>query len=123
MIPLGKPAQLPSGELVDHITVAKGQWVTMSIHGVNQSVGFWCPDAKEFKPERWMNPDGFPLKVQEVQGHRHLLSFSDGPRFCIGRMFALAEFKVRLQAACIVRRLIEFAGGAVCACPQFRIFV
>lgn len=32
--------------------------------------------------------------AKDLQGHRHLLTFVDGPRMCLGRMFALAEFKV-----------------------------
>ena len=29
-----------------------------------------------------------------MQGHRHLLTFSDGPRTCLGKTFAVTEFKV-----------------------------
>ncbi|KAJ7701255.1 hypothetical protein B0H17DRAFT_924748, partial [Mycena rosella] len=53
----------------------------------------WGPDAKEFKPERWLNE----ITVRKFQGHRHLLSFHDGPRICLGRSFALAEFKERCR--------------------------
>lgn len=35
------------------------------------------------------------LKKNQIQGHRHLLTFSDGPRICLGKAFALAESKVR----------------------------
>jgi len=31
---------------------------------------------------------------QEISGYRHLLTFGDGPRVCLGRGFALAEIKV-----------------------------
>jgi hypothetical protein len=33
--------------------------------------------------------------VTKIQGHRHLLSFADGPKMCLGKPFALAAFKVR----------------------------
>jgi len=31
---------------------------------------------------------------QEISGYRHLLTFADGPRACLGKGFALAEIKV-----------------------------
>ena len=33
-------------------------------------------------------------KAKEIVGHRHILTFSDGPRTCLGKGFALANFKV-----------------------------
>ena len=45
-------------------------------------------------PERWIGNDGIAGPAKELQGHRHLLTFSDGPRICLGRAIALTEFKV-----------------------------
>ncbi|KAH0826177.1 hypothetical protein J3R83DRAFT_5601 [Lanmaoa asiatica] len=39
---------------------------------------------------------GIPAKAKEIQGHRHLLTFVDGPRTCLGKNFALTEFKTVL---------------------------
>lgn len=68
---------------------------------MNRSESIWGPDAKEMKPERWLTDDGKLVsdggltdKAKEVQGYHHLLTFVDGPRTCLGRHFALAEFKV-----------------------------
>ncbi|KAI1792527.1 cytochrome P450 [Ganoderma leucocontextum] len=88
VIPLSAPLRLPTGELVDHVTVP--------ISCMNTAVAYWGPDAHEFSPERWLSKDGLPKKAQEVQGHRHLLTFVDGHRMCLGRGFALAEFKAVL---------------------------
>ncbi len=95
MIPLSQPLRLPNGELTDHVAVRAGQHMTVPIGAINVSAAFWGADAREFRPERWLADDGIPKKAQEVQGHRHLLTFVDGPRMCLGRGFALAEFKVR----------------------------
>ena len=84
-----------NGQLVDSIAVTKGQLVTVPIHMMNKAVRFWGADAKEFRPARWLDADGIPKRAQEIQGHKHLLTFVDGPRMCLGRQFALAEFKVR----------------------------
>ena len=70
---------------------------------MNRSTVIWGPDAKEFRPERWLEKNGLPKKAQEIQGHRHLLTFSDGPRTCLGKGFALAEFKVSFIVAAQLR--------------------
>ena len=94
VLPLSTPLRTADGRIVDSVTVPKGSIVLVPAHAVNRSVTLWGADAKEFKPERWLSPHGIPKAAQEVQGHRHLLTFADGPRICIGRHFALAEFKV-----------------------------
>ncbi|KAH9887704.1 cytochrome P450 [Cubamyces lactineus] len=96
VLPLSQPLRLPNGELTDHVAIPAGQHVTIPITGINTSTTFWGPDAHEFRPERWLTDEGVPKKAQEVQGHRHLLTFVDGPRMCLGRGFALAEFKAVL---------------------------
>ncbi|KAF8545928.1 cytochrome P450 [Imleria badia] len=97
VIPLSKPVHTRSGKLVDHISVAKGAYVSVSALSINRSTAFWGPDAKEFKPERWIGEDGIPDGAKEIQGHRHLLTFIDGPRTCLGKGFAIAEFKIVLS--------------------------
>ncbi|KAH7906851.1 cytochrome P450, partial [Hygrophoropsis aurantiaca] len=97
VIPLSEPVQTASGKLVDHISVAKGDMVTIAIGSINRSEVFWGTDAKQFKPERWLDEAGITGKAKEVQGHRHLLTFVDGPRTCLGKGFALAETKAVLS--------------------------
>lgn len=94
VIPLSKPVRTRSGKLVDHISVAKGTYLSVSVPCMNRSMTLWGPDAKEFKPERWIMDGGIPAGAKEVQGYRHLLTFIDGPRTCLGKGFAIAEFKV-----------------------------
>ncbi len=62
---------------------------------MNRAEAFWGVGAKEFEPERWLEGGDYS-KAKEIQGHRHILTFSDGPRTCLGKSFALTEFKVRL---------------------------
>ncbi len=81
-----------SGETVNSLFVAKGTILSAPIRALNRSEEFWGADAKEFKPERWLE-DSAP-RAKEIQGHRHLLTFVDGPRTCLGKTFALTEFKV-----------------------------
>ncbi len=109
VIPLSAPLRLPTGELVDSVTITEGQQVTVPISCMNTAAAYWGPDAREFRPERWLSEEGLPKKAQEVQGHRHLLTFVDGHRMCLGRGFALAEFKVRRPSSDHVPFLFFFA--------------
>ncbi|KAI6105300.1 cytochrome P450 [Pisolithus croceorrhizus] len=99
VIPLLDPVRTKSGEFVDSIVVERGTILSVPISCINRSEAIWGPDAKVFRPERWLEPDGITKKAQEVKGYRHLLSFGDGPRSCIGKTFALAEIKTVLSMA------------------------
>ncbi|EPQ54006.1 cytochrome P450 [Gloeophyllum trabeum ATCC 11539] len=92
-LPLGTAITTRDGQIVDRITIRKGTRVTVPISCVNQAESIWGADASEFKPERWLRDGGIPSKAQKLQGHRHILTFLDGPRMCLGRNFALAEMK------------------------------
>ena len=93
MIPFSEPVKTASGEEVTSIVVKKGDTITVPIGYTNRSGTFWGDNAKEFEPERWLDPEGL-ARAKDIQGHRHILTFSDGPRICLGRNFALVEFKV-----------------------------
>ncbi|KAG1849944.1 cytochrome P450 [Suillus subalutaceus] len=97
VIPLSEPVRMESGEMTDSICIAKGTLITISGAAINRSSAIWGPDAKEFKPDRWLTEDGISGKAKEVQGHRHLLTFVDGPRTCLGKDFAISEFKTVLS--------------------------
>ncbi|KAG1901359.1 cytochrome P450 [Suillus fuscotomentosus] len=96
IIPLSEPVRTASGNMTDNISIAKGTLITISIAEINRSSAIWGPHAKEFKPDRWLTEDGIGGKAKEVQGHRHLLTFVDGPRTCLGKDFAIVEFKTVL---------------------------
>ncbi|KAG1864429.1 hypothetical protein F4604DRAFT_1549141, partial [Suillus subluteus] len=91
--PLSKPVRTESGEMTDSISIVKGTLITISGVVINRSSAIWGPDAKEFKPDRWLTEDVIG-KAEEVRGHRHLLTFVDSPRTCLGKYFAITEFKV-----------------------------
>ncbi|KAJ7351994.1 cytochrome P450 [Mycena albidolilacea] len=99
ILPLSKPIKNARGELIDCVFVSKGTVVTLPIQCINRSEAFWGSDAKVFNPARWLDESpGFnQLRAQEIQGYRHLLTFSDGARICLGKVFAVAEFKAVLS--------------------------
>ncbi|KAG1824968.1 cytochrome P450 [Suillus variegatus] len=96
VIPLSEPVRTVSGNMTDSISITKGTLFTISMETINRSSAIWGPHAKEFKPDRWLTEDGISGKAKEVQGHRHLLTFVDGPRTCLGKDFAVIEFKTVL---------------------------
>ena len=84
-----------SGELVDNVAISANARIMIPIGAINRSEAIWGKDANEFKPERWLDDEaGLTEKAKDFQGYHHLLSFVDGPRICLGRLFAVAEFKV-----------------------------
>ncbi|GMF37630.1 unnamed protein product [Phytophthora fragariaefolia] len=53
----------------------------------------WGPDAEQFKPERWIDPD--TGKLVHVSPYK-FTAFLAGPRMCLGMRFALVEVKTTL---------------------------
>ncbi|GME39689.1 uncharacterized protein J7T55_002997 [Neofusicoccum parvum] len=105
IIPLSKPIRLRDGTWADQIRIGKDNDVVIPQKWMNVDPSIWGPDAHEFKPERWIqDPEhkyyvgGLPSSVTESKhsGWSHLMTFSIGPRNCIGYRMAVAEFKVGL---------------------------
>ncbi|KAJ7725682.1 cytochrome P450 [Mycena metata] len=119
VIPLSKPLETARGAPVESVFLRKGTTVGISFHSINRSEAFWGPDARVFNPGRWLDAEngGDELRAREIQGYRHILTFSDGPRMCLRRVFALAEFKAVLSV--LVRNFtFEFPGGPDTAIGQ-----
>ena len=92
VIPLSAPIETASGEILESLVIPKGTVLQSPIVFTNRNEKLWGPDARSFVPERWLGKD--PRVPKDIHGHRHLMTFSDGPRSCLGRGFALAEIKV-----------------------------
>ncbi|TKW36071.1 hypothetical protein SEVIR_2G416100v4 [Setaria viridis] len=70
------------------IRVPEGAILTISIATIHRDKEVWGEDADEFRPERFENG------VTRAAKHPNaLLSFSSGPRSCIGQNFAMIEAK------------------------------
>ncbi|KKY38105.1 putative cytochrome p450 [Diaporthe ampelina] len=105
IIPLGKPIQLRDGTWTEQIRIAAGDDVVIPQKWMNIDPATWGPDAHVFKPERWIENQehpyyvgGLPPKAKNCKssGWSRLMTFSIGPRSCIGYRMAVAEFKVGL---------------------------
>ncbi|KAI9252952.1 cytochrome P450 [Phascolomyces articulosus] len=89
----GKQA-LEDDVLPDGAHVKKGQFVLWSPYAQGRSTKVWGPDAKEFKPERWIQEDG-KLK-RESQGK--FAAFHGGPRVCLGQHLATLEALIAMTS-------------------------
>ncbi|KAG1724528.1 cytochrome P450 [Suillus lakei] len=71
-----------------------GSSISISIGASSRSYALWGPDAKQFKPDRWLTQVGISGKAEEIHDHRHLLILVDGPRTCLGKEFVVVELKM-----------------------------
>ncbi|KAF1938930.1 cytochrome P450 [Clathrospora elynae] len=78
--------------------VPGGTTVVICPWAVNTSTHLWGADAREFNPERWLQPG--TANTGGAESNYAITTFLHGPRSCIGKDFAKAEF------ACLVASLV-----------------
>ncbi|KAL0950665.1 hypothetical protein HGRIS_007450 [Hohenbuehelia grisea] len=87
-IPLSEP--LP-GTSLTQLVIPKGTILSIPVNVVQTEPSVWGNDAHFFRPERWLN------RTQEKsRTRREIFAFSEGPRGCIGKQFAITEIKALL---------------------------
>lgn len=87
---------MPNGSVQDlmHVMVPKGAFIHVPVEGFNMDREVWGHDAWAFNPDRW---DNLPEAVASQPGlYNNTLSFSAGPRSCIGLRFSIIEIKTFL---------------------------
>ncbi|KDR75950.1 hypothetical protein GALMADRAFT_1331936 [Galerina marginata CBS 339.88] len=96
-VPVSYSVHARDGTVLDQkstITVPKGSFVHVAVEGFNLDKTIWGDDAWEFVPDRW---DHLPESATELPGlFSNTLSFSAGPRSCIGMRFSMIEIKTFL---------------------------
>ncbi|EHK21645.1 uncharacterized protein TRIVIDRAFT_53015 [Trichoderma virens Gv29-8] len=79
------------GTTVGDLKIPKGKQIMVSPYAVNRSQELWGDDADEFRVERWEESYSGGAKTSQA-----FLTFSSGPRICIGKDFATLSLKVFL---------------------------
>ncbi|RLN38279.1 hypothetical protein BBJ28_00016913 [Nothophytophthora sp. Chile5] len=74
--------------LSDGTFVPKGSRVIFSMYASARMTSVWGPDAAEYKPERWIDAETGKMKTMSPF---QFVSFSAGPRKCIGWRLAMME--------------------------------
>ncbi|OCT49456.1 cytochrome P450 oxidoreductase [Cladophialophora carrionii] len=75
--------------VVDGKIVPPGTIVSMTAYTMHTSTEAWGPDARLFRPERWLGPESQGLD-------QYLCTFSKGTRMCLGQNIASAEITIAL---------------------------
>ncbi|KAF9055322.1 cytochrome P450 [Hymenopellis radicata] len=74
------------------MAIPKGTFMHICIRNINTSEDLWGEDAENFRPERWLNlPDTYHPTFSRI-------TFSTGPRNCIGKNMAILEMKAILTS-------------------------
>ncbi|KAL8758460.1 MAG: hypothetical protein Q9199_001478 [Rusavskia elegans] len=77
--------------------IPEGTTIMIPPWAVNGNTELWGSDAGEFKPERWQrSASGSSAEVMST--NYQFLTFSHGPRSCIGQSFAMGEFQCLVAA-------------------------
>ncbi|KAF8714698.1 cytochrome P450, partial [Rhizoctonia solani] len=97
-IPLRYPIKGKNGDEIREIRVRKGTVVHAAIGQANRSKETWGEDADVFRPERWLEKLPDSVSDSKTAGvYSSLMTFSAGPRSCIGFKFAVLELKTVLS--------------------------
>ncbi|KAG9563092.1 cytochrome P450, partial [Aureobasidium melanogenum] len=80
-----------SGQLIP-----EGTMVFTPLIAANHNTSMWTEDPKVFDPDRWMGPGR--ANTGGAESNYSNMTFSHGPRGCIGASFAKAEFASLLAA-------------------------
>ncbi|KAA1467366.1 cytochrome P450 [Dentipellis sp. KUC8613] len=94
VIPLAEPIHGTDGNLIHEVMIPNDTTVFINALGANRDSSVWGSDAHVWKPERWLEP--LPSKTRIPGVYSNIMTFSDGPRSCIGFKFAELEMKVVL---------------------------
>jgi cytochrome P450 len=98
--------------IVDGHRFRKGTAVIIPPYGLHRDERSWGPDADEFRPSRWLRPDGSFDETAPGQPRGAYLPFGAGSRMCIGAGFAVME-AVLLLARLARDWRVEFDAGFV----------
>ncbi|KAF2269729.1 cytochrome P450 [Lojkania enalia] len=85
--------------------IPKGTTIVICPWAINTSKHLWGDDSKEFNPERWLGTG--KANTGGAESNYATTTFLHGPRSCIGKDFAKAEFAC-LMAALVGQFEMEF---------------
>ncbi|KAK7461272.1 hypothetical protein VKT23_008448 [Stygiomarasmius scandens] len=93
VLPLQTPIITSDGKTITEVPVRKGQIIVLPIIAMNRLDAIWG-DGTEFRPERWLKP--LPNPELLPHGYGNTLTFSEGPRNCVGFRLGIFQFKAVL---------------------------
>lgn len=91
-VPSNVKVALEDDILPDGTPMRKGDTFTWSPYSQGRSTRVWGPDAKSFRPERWIDEEGNVRRENPGQWP----AFHAGPRVCLGQNLATLEALVAI---------------------------
>ncbi|CAN6566147.1 unnamed protein product [Malus baccata var. baccata] len=95
--------------LPDGTFVPAGSSVTYSIYATGRMKSTWGDDCLEFRPERWLSPDGKFI----MHDSNKFVAFNAGPRICLGKDLAYLQMKSVTASVLLSHRLTVVPGHKV----------
>ncbi|XP_055814393.1 cytochrome P450 704C1-like [Solanum dulcamara] len=89
-VPLDPKICFSDDILPDGFSVNKGDMVSYLPYAMGRMKFIWGDDAEEYKPERWLDGDGFFRPENPFK----FTAFQAGPRICLGKEFAYRQMKI-----------------------------
>ncbi|KAF8600122.1 cytochrome P450 [Ceratobasidium sp. AG-I] len=97
VVPLRYPVKGKDGRELHEVNVKKGTAIHIALREANRCKETWGQDADEFKPNRWLEDRLSSVSEAKTSGvYSSMMTFSAGPRACIGFKFSVLELKVVL---------------------------
>ncbi|KAL3719958.1 hypothetical protein ACJRO7_004878 [Eucalyptus globulus] len=97
--------------LPDGTFVPAGSTVTYSIYSIGRMKTIWGEDCMEFKPERWLSPEG--VRFEPPKDSYKFVAFNAGPRTCLGKDLAYLQMKSVASAVLLRYALSPVPGHRV----------
>ncbi|KAJ8749713.1 hypothetical protein K2173_012264 [Erythroxylum novogranatense] len=94
--------------LPDGSFLPAGSTVTYSIYSIGRMKSLWGEDCLEFKPERWLSPEGDRYEPPK-DGYK-FVAFNAGPRTCLGKDLAYLQMK-SVASAVLLRYKLSLVPG------------
>lgn len=93
--------------LPDGTAVQAGWSVAYNSYGMGRMESVWGGDAREYRPERWLNPADGTFRPDSPF---RFVAFHAGPRLCLGKEMAYIQMKSIV--ACVLEELDVAVDGA-----------
>ncbi|KAG7087879.1 hypothetical protein E1B28_011927 [Marasmius oreades] len=87
------PVVSRNGKTVDAIPVRKGQRIKVDISSYNRLESVWGEDASSWNPKRFETSESEGKTQTQVGMFANILTFSGGPKGCLGWRFAVMEMQ------------------------------
>jgi cytochrome P450 len=106
-VPLNSLRAETDDVLPDGTAVQAGWFVAYNSYAMGRMESVWGRDAREFRPERWLNPADGTFRPESPFRY---VAFHAGPRVCLGKEMAYIQMKSIV--ACVLEELDVAVDGA-----------